>query len=97
VRCDGHRRQRAAGLLARLGRALPQPEPHELGRRISRHREAIDAALNHRLYDGPVESTNTKIWLLTRMALGLKSPEATIAPAMPNLPGDCPPPSRQAA
>jgi len=70
----------------------------ELGRRISKHRQAIDAALDHRLSNGLVESTNTKIRLLTRMAFGFKSPEAMIALAMLNLGGYCPPlPGRQAA
>jgi transposase len=70
----------------------------ELGRRISKHRQAIDATLDHRLSNGLVESTNTKIRLLTRMAFGFKSPEAMIALAMLNLGGYCPPlPGRQAA
>jgi len=70
----------------------------ELGRRISKHREAIDATLDHRLSNGLVESTNTKIRLLTRMAFGFKSPEAMIALAMLNLGGYCPLlPGRQAA
>jgi len=63
----------------------------ELGRRISKHREAIDAALDHRLSNGLVESTNTKIRLLTRIAFGFKSPEAMITLAMLNLGGYCPP------
>ena len=63
----------------------------ELGRRISTHREAIDATLEHRLSNGLVESTNTKIRLLTRIAFGFKSPEAMIALAMLNLGGYCPP------
>ena len=48
---------------------------------------------------GPlVESTNTKVRLLTRMAFGFKSPEAMIALAMLNLGGYCPPlPGRRAA
>jgi transposase len=70
----------------------------ELGRRITKHREAIDATLDHRLSNGLVESTNTKIRLLTRIAFGFKSPEAMIALAMLNLGGYCPPlPGRQAA
>jgi len=70
----------------------------DLGRRLTKHREAIDATLDHRLSNGLVESTNTKIRLLTRMAFGFKSPEAMIALAMLNLGGYCPPlPSRQAA
>jgi len=63
----------------------------ELAARIVKHRDAIDAALEHRLSNGLVESTNTKIRLLTRMAFGFKSPEATIALAMLNLGGYCPP------
>lgn len=70
----------------------------ELGRRIAKHREAIDATLEHRLSNGLVESTNTKIRLLTRMAFGFKSPDAMIALAMLNLGGYCPPlPGRQTA
>ncbi len=70
----------------------------ELAQRIVKHRAAIDATLEHRLSNGLVESTNTKIRLLTRMAFGFKSPEAMIALAMLNLGGYCPPlPGRQAA
>lgn len=69
-----------------------------LARRITKHRTTIDATLEHRLSNGLVESTNTKIRLLTRMAFGFKSPEAMIALAMLNLGGYCPPlPGRQAA
>ena len=45
----------------------------ELARRIAKHREAIDATLEHRLSNGLVESTNTKIRLLTRMPSGSKA------------------------
>jgi len=70
----------------------------ELGRRLTKHREAIDATLDHQLSNGLVESTNTKLRLLTRIAFGFKSPEAMIALAMLNLGGYCPPlPGRQAA
>ncbi len=70
----------------------------ELAQRIVKHRAAIDATLEHRLSNGLVESTNTKIRLLTRMAFGFKSPDAMIALAMLNLGGYCPPlPGRQAA
>ena len=70
----------------------------QLGRRISKHREAINATLDHRLSNGLVESTNTKIHLLTRIAYGFKSPQAMIALAMLNLGGYYPPlPGRQAA
>lgn len=66
----------------------------DLARKIVKHREAIDAALEHDLSNALVESTNTKIRLLTRIAFGFRSPEALIALAMlslgghrPNLPG----------
>ena len=66
----------------------------ELQRRIARHRPAIHAALEHGLSQGLIESTNTKIRLLTRLAFGFKSPQALIALAIlalgghrPNLPG----------
>jgi transposase len=66
----------------------------ELQRRIVKHRAAIDAALEHGLSQGLIESTNTKIRLLTRIAFGFRSAEALIALAMlalgghrPHLPG----------
>jgi transposase len=45
-------------------------------------RDAIDAALDHGLSQGLIESTNTKIRLLTRIAFGFHSAEAPIALAM---------------
>ena len=62
----------------------------ELAGRIVRHREAIDAALDHGLSQGLIESTNTKIRLLTRIAFGFRSPEALIALAMLGLGGHRP-------
>lgn len=66
----------------------------QLQRRIRKHRAAIEATLDHGLSQGLVESTNTKIRVLTRVAYGFKSPEALIALAMlalgghrPTLPG----------
>jgi transposase len=67
----------------------------QLGRRIALHRAAIDdATLEHNLSQGLVESTNTKIRLLTRIAFGFHGPEPLIALAMlalggypPRLPG----------
>jgi len=63
----------------------------DLARRITKHRASIDATLEHGLSNGLVESTNTKIRVLTRMAFGFKSPEALIALAMLSLGGYCPP------
>jgi transposase len=59
----------------------------DLARKITKHREAIDATLEHNLSNALVESTNTKIRLLTRIAFGFKSPEALIALAMLSLGG----------
>lgn len=61
-----------------------------LQRRILTHRAAIDAALDHGLSQGLVESTNTKIRLLTRIAFGFRSSEALIALAMLALGGHRP-------
>jgi transposase len=62
----------------------------ELQRRIVKHRAAIDAALEHGLSQGLIESTNTKIRLLTRIAFGFRSREALIALAMLSLGGHRP-------
>ena len=66
----------------------------ELQRRIAAHRPAIDAALDTGLSQGLVESTNTKIRLLTRIAFGFHGHQPLIALAMlalgshpPRLPG----------
>ena len=62
----------------------------ELAGRIVRHRQAIDAALDHGLSQGLIESTNTKIRVLTRIAFGFHSAEALIALAMLALGGHRP-------
>ncbi len=43
------------------------------------------------LSNARVESVNTKLRLLTRIALGFRSPEALVALTMLNLSGPCPP------
>jgi transposase len=65
-----------------------------LQRTIVRHRASIDAALDHGLSNALIESTNTKIRLLTRVAFGFHSADALIALALlahgghrPSLPG----------
>ena len=65
-----------------------------LQRRIVKHRAAIDAALDSGLSNALIESTNTKIRLITRIAFGFHGPEPLIALAMlslgshpPQLPG----------
>ena len=62
----------------------------ELARKVTKHREAIDAALDHNMSNALVESANTKIRVLTRVAFGFKSPEALIALAMLSLGGHRP-------
>jgi transposase len=65
-----------------------------LGQRIRKHRQAIDATLEHDLSNALIESTNTKIRLLQRIAFGFANANALIALAMlalgghkPQLPG----------
>jgi transposase len=66
----------------------------KLQRRIVKHQASILAAIEHGLSNGRIESVNTKIRLLTRIAFGFTSPDALIALAMltlgghpPSLPG----------
>jgi transposase len=66
----------------------------KLQRSIVEHKAAILAAIEHGLSNGLIESVNTKIRLITRMAFGFAAPDALIALAMltlgghrPNLPG----------
>jgi len=66
----------------------------ELGQRIRANRAAIDATLECGLSNALIESTNTKIRLLTRVAFGFHGPQPVIALAMlalgahpPRLPG----------
>ena len=70
------------------------PEFTELGRKIRRHLESIHATLDHGLSNGLIESVNTKIRVITRMAFGFHNPAALIGLAMlalgglrPALPG----------
>ena len=65
-----------------------------LQRSIVRHRDTIHAALDSGLSNALIESTNTKIRLLTRIAYGFRTPDALIALALlalgghrPTLPG----------
>ena len=62
----------------------------KLQKSIVKHRTRILAAIEHNLSNGLIESTNTKIRLLTRMAFGFKSPEALIALALLTLGGHRP-------
>jgi transposase len=62
----------------------------KLASRVQAVREAIEATLDHGLSNGLIESTNTKIRLLTRIAFGFNSPQALIALAMLSLGGHRP-------
>lgn len=66
------------------------PEFVKLQKRIVRHRDSILAAIEHGLSNGRVESMNTKIRLMTRIAFGFNSPDALIALAMLSLGGHKP-------
>ena len=63
----------------------------DLARRVVRHRDAIEASIEHRLSNALVESVNTKLRLITRMAFGFHDPHALIGLAMLALGGLCPP------
>jgi transposase len=63
------------------------PEFTRLAKKIKQHRAEIDAALDHGLSNALIESTNTKIRLITRMAFGFANPQALIALALLNLGG----------
>jgi transposase len=58
------------------------PEFTELGRKVRGHLQSIHATLDHGLSNGLVESVNTKIRVLTRVAFGFRNPQALIALAM---------------
>ena len=62
----------------------------KLARRVVRHRDAIVASIEHGLSNALVESMNTKIRLIVRVAFGFHSAEAIIALAMLSLGGHRP-------
>jgi transposase len=59
----------------------------ELQRRVARYRNTIINTIHSGLSNGLIESANTKIRLITRMAFGFKSADALIALAMLSLGG----------
>jgi transposase len=63
----------------------------KLARSVTDHRAGIQATLLHGLSNGLVESVNTKLRLLTRIAFGFHSPDTLISLAMLALGGLCPP------
>jgi transposase len=62
----------------------------QLARTVAAHRDGIVAALLHGLSNARVESVNTKLRVLTRMAFGFRSPQALIGLAMLSVGGLCP-------
>jgi len=58
------------------------PEFVELGRKIRRHREAILAAIEHRLSNARIEAVNTKIKLAIRTGYGFRNIDNLIALVM---------------
>ena len=70
----------------------------ELGRKIKKNLAGIEAAMLNNLSNALIESTNTKLRVLHRMAFGFRQPEHLIALALLDRGGYCPPlPGRQAA
>ncbi len=63
----------------------------KLAAAITGHRPAINAALTNELSNARVESVNTKLRLLTRIAFGFRAVDALIGLAMLSLGGCCPP------
>lgn len=62
----------------------------KLQKLIVKHRARILAAIEHGLSNGRIESINTKIRLITRMAFGFRSTDSLIALAMLTLGGHRP-------
>jgi transposase len=63
----------------------------ELGRKIKKNIAGIEAAMLHNLSNALIESTNTKLRVLHRMAFGFRQPEHLIALALLDRGGYCPP------
>jgi transposase len=90
----GHEGKHALDRWIQWARRSRMPAFVQLQRRIVTHRDAIDTALDTGISQGLIESTNTKIRLLTRIAFGFRGYEPLIALAMlalgshpPRLPG----------
>ena len=62
----------------------------ELQRKIVDNRAAIEASRNTGMSNSLIESANTKIRLITRIAFGFHGPKPLIALAMLSLGGYCP-------
>ena len=62
----------------------------ELGKKVRRHLAGIEAAMLHNLSNALIESTNTKLRVLHRMAFGFREPEHLVALALLDRGGYCP-------
>ena len=62
----------------------------QLAKSIAKHRDAIRDALRHGLSNARLESANTKVRLLTRVAFGFHSAHALVSLVLLNLGGFCP-------
>jgi transposase len=89
-RLKGHRGKRLLESWLQWGRRCRLLPFVELAKTIARHRAAIEATLEIGLSNALVESTNTKIRLITRQAFGFHSAQALIGLAMLALGGLCP-------
>ncbi len=63
----------------------------ELGRKMKKNIAGIEAAMLNNLSNALIESTNTKLRVLHRMAFGFRQPEHLIALALLDRGGYCPP------
>ena len=89
-RCRDHAAREALQRWLEWAQRSRLPAFVELARKVTTHREAIYAAVDSGLSNALIESTNTKIRLLTRVAFGFHGPEPLIALAMLALGGHCP-------
>lgn len=63
----------------------------ELARKVRKNLPGIEAAMLHNVSNALIESTNTKLRVLHRMAFGFREPEHLIALALLDRGGYCPP------
>jgi len=63
----------------------------ELAKKVRRHLPGIEAAMMNNVSNALIESTNTKLRVLHRMAFGFQPPEHLIALALVDRGGYCPP------
>jgi transposase len=63
----------------------------ELAKKVRRHLRGIEAAMMNNVSNALIESTNTKLRVLHRMAFGFQKPEHLIALALLDRGGYCPP------